>query len=704
MLQLEHIDAIERRLWEAADTLRANSNYASNEYFLPVMGLVFLRHAYSRYLSVKDDVTAGLPKRGGKPRALGKEDFSQRSAIFLRPAARFDHLVALPDGDDRAAAIVAAMESIEADYDSLRGVLPKSEYHELDNDVLGQLLRTLNPDELKQVSGDVFGRIYEYFLTQFADQKAHDGGEFFTPVSLVSLIAHVLDPDRGTVLDPACGSGGMFVQSARTVEEQGESPTEQLTFRGIEKNDTTIRLAKMNLAVHGLEGDIQRAITYYEDPHELLGKADYVMANPPFNVDEIDADKVKTDPRLPFGLPGVNKKRKVGNGNYVWISYFCSYLNETGRAGFVMSSQASSAGGGEAAVRRKLVETGDVDVMIAIRSNFFYTRTVPCELWFLNRARPERHRDKVLMIDARSIHRKVTRKIYDFSPEQQQNLLAIVWLYRGDTARFLDVAFGYLWSAVEEGLACIEWESEDGETGRPLHEFLEAVASLRDEISPFLKTQSKTGPHAESHADLDREQKRFAKVAKRFRTGADKAQARWERTPDTNAGLNKLVDHFVPLAETSSDLADQADQLYKLAARLIETCENECGAKSSDAWSGREVNRARKAADETRRQAVEQLGQVRYFWRQARWLTERFPDGELRDVQGLVKLVGRIEIEANDWSLTPGRYVGVAPEDEDEDFDFAETMREIHAELEGLNAEAAVLAARIQENFEKLEI
>ena len=365
MPQLEHIDAIERRLWSAADTLRANSQYASNEYFLPVMGLVFLRHAYSRYVAVRDEIAAGLPTRGGRTRALTKEDFSQRSALFLQPAARFDHLVALPDGEDRAAAVVAAMESIERDYESLRGVLPKAEYQALSNDVLGQLLRTLNPDELKQVSGDVFGRIYEYFLTQFADQKAHDGGEFFTPVSLVSLIAHVLDPDRGTVLDPACGSGGMFVQSARTVEEQDENPTERLTFRGVEKNDTTIRLAKMNLAVHGLEGDIQGAITYYEDPHELLGKADYVMANPPFNVDEIDADKVKTDPRLPFGLPGVNKKQKVGNGNYVWISYFYSYLNETGRAGFVMSSQASSAGGGEAAVRRKLVETGAVDVMIA---------------------------------------------------------------------------------------------------------------------------------------------------------------------------------------------------------------------------------------------------------------------------------------------------------------------------------------------------
>ena len=397
MAQLEHIEVIEKRLWAAADTLRANSNYASNEYFLPVMGLVFLRHAYSRYLAVKDDIEANLPTRGGKTRALTKEDFSQQSAIFLRPKAQFDHLVALPDSEDRAKAIIGAMESIEADYDSLRGVLPKSEYQELDNDVLGQLLRTLNPDELKQVSGDVFGRIYEYFLTQFADQKAHDGGEFFTPLSLVSLIAYVLDPDRGTVLDPACGSGGMFVQSARTVEEHGQSPTERLTFRGLEKNATTIRLAKMNLAVHGLEGDIRQAITYYEDPHELVGKADYVMANPPFNVDEIDADKVKTDPRLPFGLPGVNKKDKVSNGNYVWISYFYSYLSEKGRAGFVMSSQASSAGGGEAKVRQKLVETGDVDAMIAIRSNFFYTRTVPCELWFIDRGKADQPSSPALL-------------------------------------------------------------------------------------------------------------------------------------------------------------------------------------------------------------------------------------------------------------------------------------------------------------------
>ncbi|MCB0074292.1 MAG: N-6 DNA methylase, partial [Caldilineaceae bacterium] len=454
MPQLEHIEAIERRLWTAADTLRANSNYASNEYFLPVMGLIFLRHAYSRYLAVKDGIVASLPTRGGVTRPLTKEDFAQKSAIYLRPEAQFDTLVALTDAVDRAQAVIAAMESIEADYTSLRGVLPKAEYQELDNDVLGQLLRTLNPEELKRVSGDVFGRIYEYFLTQFADQKAHDGGEFFTPVSLVSLIAHVLDPVRGTVLDPACGSGGMFVQSARVVEERDDDPTQRLTFNGLEKNATTIRLAKMNLAVHGLEGDIRKAITYYEAPLELVGKADYVMANPPFNVDEIDADKIKSDPRLPFGLPGVNKKGKVSNGNYVWISYFYSYLSESGRAGFVMSSQASSAGRDEAKVRRKLIETGAVDMMIAIRSNFFYTRTVPCELWFLDRAKSPAHRDKVLMLDARNIYRKVTRKIYDFSPEQEQNLLAVIALYRGDTDRFANTVGGYLWRVGAGAAAC----------------------------------------------------------------------------------------------------------------------------------------------------------------------------------------------------------------------------------------------------------
>jgi len=704
MPQLEHIEAIERRLWSAADTLRANSNYASNEYFLPVMGLIFLRHAYSRFLGVKDEIEANLPKRDGKTRPLTKENFSQKSAIFLQPKAQFDYLVSLPDSEDRTKAIILAMESIEEDYDNLRGVLPKSEYQELDNAVLGQLLRTLNPDELKRVSGDVFGRIYEYFLTQFADQKAHDGGEFFTPISLVSLIANVIEPERGTVLDPACGSGGMFVQSARFVERRHQSPTEKLTFYGLEKNATTIRLAKMNLAVHGLEGDIQRAITYYEDPHELLGKADYVMANPPFNVDEIDADKVKNDPRLPFGLPGVNKKGKVSNGNYIWISYFYSYLNENGRAGFVMSSQASSAGRDEAKVRQKLVETGDVDLMIAIRSNFFYTRTVPCELWFLNRNKPEEYHDKVLMIDARNIYQKVTRKIYDFSPEQQQNILAIVWLYRGETQKYLDLVANYCLHTIEEAAANFKLVENDA-VSKPLPGFLTSIGTLLEMLHPFIESQPKDGPHAEVQEELNEALETFESDTVAFETNVVEQQAAWKREESSNNDeLKHAVDRLASLAESSRDLVKQADLIYKLAARLTETCEKECSAKQSDMWSAREVTRARKAADKARQLAVHQLKQVRYFWKQARWLTERFPEARLCDVEGLVKLVDRTEIEANDWSLTPGRYVGVAPEEEDDGFDFEETLREIHVELEDLNAEAVKLAEKIKKNFEELGV
>ncbi len=725
MAQLENIEAIEKRLWNAADTLRANSNYASNEYFLPLMGLIFLRHAYSRYLSVKDGIEANLPTRGGKARPLTKEDFSQKGSIFLQPKAQFDYLVSLTDRDDRARAIIDAMESIEADYEALRGALPKDEYQQLGNDVLGQLLRTLNPEELKKASGDIFGRIYEYFLTQFADLKAHDNGEFFTPVSLVSLIANVLEPERGIVLDPACGSGGMFVQSAHFVERMLANPSERLTFKGMEKNPTTIRLAKMNLAVHGLEGNIQKAITYYEDPHELRGKADFVLANPPFNVDEVDAEKVKRDPRLPFGLPGINKGGKVSNGNYLWISYFYSYLNQTGRAGFVMSSQASSAGRDEAKVRQKLVESGDVEIMIAIRSNFFYTRTVPCELWFLDRNKTDAHRYKVLMLDARNIYRKVTRKIYDFSPEQLQNLLAIVWLYRGQSDRFINLVAGYLDRTLEEARACFEASNSESGVVHPhldplpsrerwgkgaysykevLANFQMAISNLIAAMKPFLDSLPETGMHSEALQQLKEESRNFEVDIDAFRVAVATETTQWQKETHYKGTLKKATERLKPVADTSGDMVKQADLLYKLACRLIDVCEGELAAKESGLWVSRDIIRARKAADEARQAAVEQLKLVSYFHRQAAWLTERFPDAELRDVEGLVKLVDRSELDANDWSLTPGRYVGVAPEEEGDGFDFEETLCDIHIELEGLNAEAVELAGKIKKNFAELGI
>lgn len=698
MPQLELIEAIEKRLWKSADNLRANSNFASNEYFLPVMGLIFLRHAYSRYLMVKEEIEKTLPKRGGKIRPLTKEDFSQKSAIYLRPEAQYDYLVSLPDSIDRAGAIIAAMESIEEDY-ALEGVLPKEEYRSLENDVLKQTLQILNPDELKEASGDVFGGIYEYFLTQFADLKAHDNGEFFTPVSLVSLIANIIEPKEGIVLDPACGSGGMFVQSAHFVERLNQSPTEHLTFKGMEKNATIIRLAKMNLTVHGLEGDIMKAITYYQDPHELFQKADYVMANPPFNVDEVDADKVKNDPRLPFGLPGVNKDDKVSNGNYLWISYFYSYLNEHGRAGFVMSSQASSAGRDEAKVRQKLVETGAVEVMVSIRSNFFYTRTVPCELWFLNKAKQDEMKDSVLMIDARNVYRKVTRKIYDFSPEQEQNILAIVWLYRGEKERYLELVSQYCGTMLKEAESSLRSKDQN-----LLDQFSGKMTLFLDTVRPSMIRLGEDHTAREMFSELEDEISRLSGDISNFAKATSHELKIWEKQDTSNGELKKAVDRLSFLAETSHDLITLVDLISKLANRLYETCEKDGQAKESDLWSGREINRILKETEEIRSNLVSDLKQVKYFWKQAHWLVDRFPEGKYQDVEGLVKLVSRSEIEANDWGLTPGRYVGVAPEEIDEEFDFEEALRDIHIELEGLNAESAELAKTIQKNFLELGI
>ena len=642
------------------------------------MGLIFLRHAYSRFLKVKDEVESALPQRGGKVRPLTKEDFSQKGSIFLRPKAQFDHLVSLPDSADRAQAIIDAMEGIEGDYETLRGALPKAEYQELDNEVLGQILRTFNDPALKRADGDIFGRIYEYFLTQFADQKAHDGGEFFTPVSLVQMIVNVIEPDNGRVLDPACGSGGMFVQSAHFIERMHRNPTERATFYGMEKNPTTIRLANMNLAVHGLEGNIQKAITYYEDPHELFGKCDFVMANPPFNVDEVDAEKVKNDPRLPYALPGVNKKGKVSNGNYLWISYFDSYLNDQGRAGFVMSSQASSASGAEAKVRKKLIEAGHVDVLMAIRSGFFYTRTVPCELWFHDKDKPEERREKVLMIDARNVYRKVTRKIYDFTPEQQKNLSAIVWLYRGQADRFVALVADHLERMIDAADKAVEPLSNSAKT------FAKTTATYADSGLP--------DNLAESVEELKTAEAIFGDDVDTFQAKVSDLSKYWKSSSRDNDSLKGFAERAEPLSDASRDLIRQADHLYKLLFRL------------ADATKTNGRGSPTRPLEETRREAAERLRLPRYFWRQAHWLQERFPEAELRDVEGLVKLVSHDELATNDWSLTPGRYVGVAPDEEDENFDFEAELRDIHAEFEELNREAVALAATISRNFQELGI
>jgi type I restriction enzyme M protein len=692
------IEKFEAHLWKMADSLRANSNLASNEYFLPIMGLIFLRHATSRFHEAQAAIEAD--KKAGKManRPLIAADFQKRRAMMLPEAAHFDALLRKRKDGGLGKALTSAMEAMEAAFPPLAGQLPK-DFERFEDDVLEGMLRLFDEEGLRSASGDVFGRIYEYFLTEFSKQGAHDGGEFFTPPSIVQTIVNVIEPDHGTVFDPACGSGGMFVQTSHFIEHEGQDTMKRVTFYGHEKNETTAKLAQINLAVHGLQGTIRAgndAITYYKDPHELVGKCDFVMANPPFNVDEVDADRAKIDKRLPFGLPGVNKAKRVSNANYLWLSYFYSYLNENGRAGAVMSSQASSAGRDEAVVRQKMVETGAVDVMIDIRGNFFYTRTVPCQLWFFDRAkeRDAARRDHVLMLDARNIFRKVSRSVCDFSPEQQKNIAAIVWLYRGRTEPFLALVASYLAEAVRLG----------GAAGPKLEGFEDAVGKLGDLVAPFAMVERTPDPLAEPWDELTSAQAVLAADIEAFVTEAAAQAKRWKKVGRDNAGLHTARVALHPLADRCRDLTKQIDLAAKLAGRVVDIGVKDLAARDSDLWVNADIGRARKAIDEARAGAVEALRETRYFVRQADWLQDHFPDAVLRDVDGLVKLVDRATIASHDWSLTPGRYVGVAPEQQDEDFDFEEALRAIHIDLSGLNEEATELAERIARNFEELMV
>lgn len=418
---------VQTKLWEAADQLRANSGLRASEYSTPVLGLIFLRYADLRFAEAHSE----LAGKGSGRRKIGPVDYQARGVLYLPEAARFDHLSALPEGADLGKAVDDAMTAIEDANPDLDGVLPHG-YAALPNDVLVELVRLLGglPDSIE---GDGFGLIYEYFLGEFAFSEGQKGGEFFTPTSIVRLIVEIIEPYHGKIFDPACGSGGMFVQSARFVERHHADPGAELSVYGTEKTRETVRLAKMNLAVHGLAGDIREANTYYEDPHHSVGKFDFVMANPPFNVNKVDKAKLEGDRRFPFGIP------RPDNANYLWIQTFYSSLNDRGRAGFVMANSASDARGSEAEIRRQLIEDRSVDVIVAVGTNFFYTVTLPVTLWFLDRGKRDTARaDEVLFIDARDIYRQVDRAHRDWTPDQIEYLANIVRLWRGEEPELVD--------------------------------------------------------------------------------------------------------------------------------------------------------------------------------------------------------------------------------------------------------------------------
>jgi len=427
------INKIKNDLWEAANKLRAESNLKTGEFATPVLGLIFLRYADFKFTEDKKKFDIELKEFSERRRASFNEKnwFHDNGVLYLKEEARFSHLLNLAEGEDIGKKLQDAMSSIEHENPALKDTLPKN-FNRIEKNLLFALMKIFSKMKLQDLEGDAFGKIYEYFLGKFASSEGQRGGEFFTPTSIVRLIVEVLKPIQGHLFDPACGSGGMFVQSAEFIKRRHEKPNEKISIYGQEKTEETVKLCKMNLAVHGLEGDIKLGNTFYEDEHKSVGKFDFVMANPPFNVSGIDKERIKGDKRYPLGIP------KVDNANYLWIQDFYSSLNENGRAGFVMANSASDARQSEQDIRAKLVQEGVVDVMISVGSNFFHNVTLPCTLWFFDKAKVRTDRkNKTLFIDAREIYNQIDRAHREFTESDVEYIANIVKLYRGEAPTFV---------------------------------------------------------------------------------------------------------------------------------------------------------------------------------------------------------------------------------------------------------------------------
>lgn len=506
-----NIRKLESDLWESADLLRSGSKLTANQYCMPVLGLIFLRYAYSRFKMVEAEILKNRPSRGGRVMPVEASDFAAKSALFLPKEAQYEYLVNLPENIVSAGLVNSeghalnslgevvnnAMQLIEQQSEQLTGVLPKS-YTDFSDELLAELLRIFNNNALDEVGGDVIGRIYEYFLNKFAKNIASDDGVFFTPKSLVKMIVNIIEPKQGVLLDCACGSGGMFVQSGDFVNAAGMNANSAMTFYGQEKVEYNAQLCLMNMAVHGLTGVIKsgdEANTFYHDAHNLDGCCDYIMANPPFNVDKVKAESCESAGRLPFGMPSVNKNKEVGNANYLWISYFYSYLNEHGRAGFVMASSATDSQGKDKDIREQLVKTGNVDVMISVGNNFFYTKSLPCSLWFFDKAKNEAIRDKVLFIDARNYYTVVDRTLNEWSDWQLKNLNAIVWLHRGETEKYKVLLQEY-----KDAIYHFTYESSDKELDEILFNY-ESYGQLADSLKSHVATKRKLSKEQIESAD-----------------------------------------------------------------------------------------------------------------------------------------------------------------------------------------------------------
>jgi type I restriction enzyme M protein len=650
-----NIRKLESELWESADLLRQGSKLSSQEYCMPVLGLIFLRYAYSRFKYVEAEILKDRPMRNGRVLPVEPSDFKQKSAIFLPEKARYDYLLNLPDDADCGKAVNEAMELIEAESPQLKGILPKT-YTSFSNDLLKELLRIFNNSALNEINDDILGRIYEYFLNKFASAIASDDGVFFTPKSLVKMIVNIIEPTHGIVFDPACGSGGMFVSSSDFVNAEGINANSVMTFYGQEKVEFNAKLCMMNMAVHGLNAKIKsgdEANSFYHDAFNLEGRCDYVMANPPFNVDKVKAESTQNAGRLPFGLPGVNQKKEISNANYLWISYFYAYLNDTGRTGFVMAASATDSGNRDREIRKQLIQTGHVDCLISVANNFFYKVSLPCSLWFFNKGKKEELKDKVLFIDSRNYYTVVDRTLNEWSEWQMKNLNAIVWLYRGEKEKYKKLLQDYSIQIIND---CKELDIEFGKISVLLNGFGENLKPLCAQIKETINRAQ----HVNQLLLLNDMLKKY--------------------TTEINVSLKNFIEYGDGL---------EKDEAKEFAKTIDET---------ATTWE-----RFKKSVSSRIDELVAQIKACRTVIKEAKWLTEKFGDGTYTDIPGLCKIASIDEIEEKNWSLTPGAYVGVATVEEDDE-NFEERMTEIHKELLALQAESDQLMDTISKNFEELGI
>jgi type I restriction enzyme M protein len=684
----EQLKQLEKDLWNAADKLRANSDLKPSEYSIPVLGLIFLKFADNNYRRHEADIIAEYQKLKGTRREKKLSDIAiEKCGFYLPDHARYDHLLNLPEEKDIAKALKEAMKAIEEYKPELEGVLPKDEYFRLTRDektkdIPNQLLKNFS-NIPADFTGDLFGQIYEYFLGEFARAEGSKGGEFFTPRSVVRLMVEIIEPHGGKVFDPACGSGGMFVQSAQFIEEhrnQLKDDDSGVFVYGQERVQETVNLAKMNLAVNGLRGEIKKANTYYDDEFGSIGAFDYVLANPPFNVDEVSLSSVENDKRFnAYGIPRNKSKAKkadkgketVPNANYLWINLFATSLRPEGRAALVMANSASDARHSEADIRRTLIEQNLIYGMLTLPSNMFYTVTLPATLWFFDKAKVD---DRILFIDARNVFTQIDRAHREFSTAQVNNLAMISRLHKGRREEFVQLVDRYFALGMQR---LIENKTRVEPVSAQLLEVLDdaggkqAVGELVKQWTGLGKLQTRYTQYGEKHG------------------GKESVDAK-------NKAQHQLREAFDPFFAALHEGLKQLDKIVRQHEKQQAEQAKQDGKRG---FADRKTKALRTALEELHRE----LKHAEKFYQDIHWLQERFPEARYEDVTGLCKLVNPAEVAEQEYSLNPGRYVGVVIEEDGKtEEEFLADVLKLNDEIEALNGSASKLEEIIASNIAKL--